>query len=351
MKTAQEIYAAIAEVFAEKTGRSVESTGDMAVRLYAAAAQIESLYVYCDWALRQSFPQTAQGEYLDLHGSVRGVARKAAEKATGTVRFSIAAPRADALDISAGTVCLTAGGQRFVTTSGCTIGSGALTADAPAEAEEAGSAGNALAGTVTLMAVIPAGVGACTNPDAFTGGADEEDDEAYRARILDSFARLPNGANCAFYQARALAHADVAAAQVTPRVSGVGTVGVTIASSAGVPDEALLQAVREDLAAAREIAVDVTVSAPETVDIALAATLKPAAGVGFETAKSAAETALRGYFTGKRLGQPVYRAVLGDLIYATGLVENYTIESPAADLHPGRTQLPLLSSLALTEEA
>lgn len=349
MKTAQEIYARLAAVFAQETGVDIDSAGDLAVRLYAAAAEIESLYVYSDWALAQSFPQTAQGEYLDLHGALRGVARREAEKASGTLRFSIAAARADAVEIPAGTVCLTAGQVRFVTDEAAVIAAGELSADVPATADAAGASGNASAGTVTLMAAIPAGVGAVTNPEAFSGGADAEADEAYRARITESFSRLPNGANAAFYQARALSHAGVAAAQVTPRANGIGTVRVTVASTAGMPDEALLEEVRADLEAAREIAVDVTVSAPSKVTVSMRVSVKPAAGVTFAEASAAIQAAMQGYFTGERLGQPVYRAVLGHLIYSTGMVENYTITVPSADVKLTATQLPVLGTLKLTE--
>ena len=54
------------------------------------------------------------------------------------------------------------------------------------------------------MAVAPVGVSQVTNPEAFTGGADVEDDEALRARVLETFRRMPNGANAAFYEQEAL---------------------------------------------------------------------------------------------------------------------------------------------------
>ncbi len=329
----------------------MDDAADLAVRLYAAAAEIESLYLYADWALAQSFPQTAQGAYLDQHGALRGVARKAAAKAAGTLRFSIGAARTDEVLVPAGTSCLTTGLQRFVTTEAAVIAPGALYVDVRAEAEEAGAAGNVSAETVTQMASAPVGVTGCTNPSAFAGGTDEETDEDYRARVLDSFVRLPNGANSAFYEARALSHAGVAAAQVTPRVNGVGTVGVTIASYAGVPDSALVAEVQSDLDAVREIACDVTVSAPQAETVDVAAALKPAAGVSFDAAQAAADSAIRAYFTGERLGKPVYRAALGSLIYATGLVENYTLTSPAADVAVSAACLPVLGTLMLTEAA
>ena len=93
----------------------------------------------------------------------------------------------------------------------------------------------------------PEGVSGVLNPKAFTGGSGAETDEELRARVLDSFIRLPNGANAAFYELRALSHAGVEAAVVIPRMSGIGTVGVVIAAPEGVPSEELLQQVQDDL--------------------------------------------------------------------------------------------------------
>ena len=93
--------------------------------------------------------------------------------------------------------------------------------------------------------------------------------------MLDSFIRLPNGANAAFYELRALSHAGVEAAVVIPRMNGIGTVGVVIAAPDGVPSEELLQQVQDDLDAVREIAVDVTVLAPEIQAVGVTAQLLP----------------------------------------------------------------------------
>ena len=77
MKEVEELYGKMLAVFEEKTGFTMDDTADLAVRLYAAAAQIQSLYAYSDWAMNQSFPQTATGEYLDYHAALRGITRKA----------------------------------------------------------------------------------------------------------------------------------------------------------------------------------------------------------------------------------------------------------------------------------
>ena len=351
MKEAAQIYEQMLQVFEEKTGFRMEDTADLAVRLYAAAAQIETLYAYADWALVQSFPQTATGKYLDYHAELRGVKRQAGKTAAGTLRFRIDAALLEDLPVPAGTVCTTAGLVRFVTTQDGVIKAGDLYTDVPAEAEQPGAAGNVPSGSIVWMTKAPTGVAGVTNPFAFTGGGGEEEDEALRKRVLDSFTRLPNGANAAFYELRALSHPGAGAVTVIPRYRGIGTVGVVVSTVSGEADAALIAEIQKDLDAVREIAVDVTVMAPavKTMDVALR--LWPKSGVTFDQAKQAVETALEGYFTGALLGKSVYRAALGSIIYDTGLVENYAISQPAADLAGEKTVLPRLGTLTITEDA
>ena len=351
MKQAQEIYRDMLSVFRERTGFSMADSSDLAVRLYAAAAEIETLYVYGDWVLAQSFPQTAAGAYLDLHAALRGLRRAEPSAATGTLRFSLDAARETDVSVPAGTVCLTAGLVRFVTTADGVIAAGETSCDVPARAEETGASGNADANAVTQMALPPIGVAACTNPAAFTGGADAEDDDTLRTRVLESFVRLPNGANAAFYETRARSHAGVGGVEVKPRSRGVGTVDVIVAGTAGVPSQALLDEIAAELSAVREIAVDVRVLAPQTVTVDVAVQILPADGVGAAAAIAAAESAIRRLFTGERLGKPLYLAELAKCVYDTGLVKNYAFTAPQADLAAVSGTLPVCGTVTVTEGA
>lgn len=72
LKTVEEIYQALLEDFSKRIGRDVSHSCDLAVRLYAVAAQVQALYVQMDWVQRQSFPQTARGVYLDYHAQTPG---------------------------------------------------------------------------------------------------------------------------------------------------------------------------------------------------------------------------------------------------------------------------------------
>ena len=345
----EEIYQQMAACFEEETGTALRGDGDMAVRLYAVAAQIYGLYVQAEWVDRQCFPQTAAGEFLDKHAQLRGLERRAATAAQGTIRFSTDSAAATDLVVPAGTICLTAGGVRFETTQEAVLAAGETSVDVPAQAVEPGAAGNAAAGTIRAMAVAPVGVSGCTNPAGFSGGTDEEEDEALRARVLETYQRMPNGANAAFYQQGAMSFPQVAAASVIPRPRGVGSVDVVIATAAGVPDQSLLTEVEDYFEARREIAVDVQVKAPEVEPITVNARVQPEEGRDCESVCQAAEQAVQSWFDGRLLGQDVLRAKLGDIIFSVDGVKNYVLDAPAADVTVDSGTLPRLTSVTVTE--
>ncbi|MDE7220472.1 MAG: baseplate J/gp47 family protein [Oscillospiraceae bacterium] len=246
-KTIDAIYEEMLSVFSEASGYLPSVSCDLAARLYAAAAQIQGLYLQAQWLLDQSFPQTARGDYLERHAQLRGLSRSIATCATGTLRFGLSVSIGSDLTVKSGTVCMTDTGIRFATTDNAVLRAGQLYVDAPAAALEPGKAGNVAANTVTIMAAMPVGIKACTNPEAFSGGDDAESDESLRQRLLDSYLRLPNGANAAYYEQTALSRNGVAAAVAVGRPRGVGSVDLYIATDKGPPDEGLLAEVGEYL--------------------------------------------------------------------------------------------------------
>lgn len=349
MKEWTEIYEQMRGTFAQRAGFVPSEGCDSAVRLYALAAELQSLLMQADWVLDQSFPQTAQGTYLDYHAETRGITRGAAEKAAGVIRFAAADKVTAACPIEKGTVCMTAEGVRFETTEDAAIAVGSQWVDVPAQAAEAGAGGNVIAGTVTLLSAMPVGVVQCTNPAAFSGGCDAESDEALRGRVLASYQRLPNGANAAYYEQEAMRYPGVAAAKAVGRARGIGTVNVVIATHAGVPDAALLAAVEMDLQKKREIAVDVKVLAPTVETVAVTAALKAAPGYTFAEVKAGAQSALEALFTGELLGKSVTTARLLTLLCGVEGVENVHLTAPAADVAVGSTELPMLGTVTISE--
>ena len=347
MKTVEEIYKSLSDDYAGMTGYIPPEGSEFSIRLYAYAAQIQALFVHMDWVEAQCFPQTAAGAALTSHALMRGLERKDGSKAVGYITFGRNEATEQALPIPVGTVCLDENLVRFMTIGAGVIPSGEYMVTSPAEAVEAGAAGNVAAGTVTLMSLPPAGVTWCVNQSPFSGGQDGEDDESLRARLLDSYRRLPNGDNAAFYQIAAMRHDGVAAADILPRVNGRGTVGVVIATAAGLPSSALIEEVRADLQALREIATDVIVSAPTAKPVTLSVQVAPQPGADAQTAIANAQTALTAWFGGTRLGKPVLLADLQHVLYRTPGVGNYRILSPTADTAVAPGQLPTLAGLTV----
>jgi len=343
------IYETMKQRLMSLTGLTVADGGDLSLRLYAAAAELYSLWEQTEFVVRQCFPQTASGNYLDDHAQVRGIQRRDGAVSIGTLQFSISAAAGKDLKIPKGLVCADGAGNRFETVEAGIIPVGQLSCQVPARAMEAGTAGNVPADSITYMVQAPVGVETCTNPAAFTDGSDGEEDDSLRKRILESYQKLPNGANVAYYETQALNVDGVTAVQVLPRNRGVGTVDIVIATENGVPSQTLMDTVQAKLRSQREICVDLQVLPPEERSVDVAAVISVNGNYMAAEVIENVKTALSGYFTGKRLGEPVLLAKLGNLIYQVPGVENYQILQPTADVARKNGGLPVLGTLTVTE--
>lgn len=348
MRSVDEIYASLCGKFSEKSGVSVVDGGDMSLRLYAVAYEIATLEANADFVARQAFPQTAVGEYLDLHARMRGLERRAAAYAQGTLRFFTSEPALVPLAVPAGTVCLSEAMEEFVTLHDCEIAAGETWCEVQAQARRAGKAGNAPAGAVIVMELAPAGIEGVTNTAAFAGGRDAESDEELSARVVKSYRKLPNGANKAYYETKALEVDGVCAVKVFPKKRGVGTVDIVISGYGGVPSEETVSKVQQLLDGEREICVDIDVNAPETVTVDVNAQLTLSPEADAQTVTSLAQERVRAYFGGDVLGKNVYRAKLAAILMGIDGVENCVITSPSGDIAIDDAKIAVLGQLNIT---
>ena len=332
MKSLQQIYEDMLAVYQAETGYAMEDSADLAVRLKAAASEIFSLYVYADWIGRMAFPQTAEGQYLDYHARMRGLERKEASKARGVIRFYIDRAVSHDLTIPAGTRCTTQGQTAFFTAETGTITAGCLFSDVPAEAELGGSAGNVKASTVVSMTVAPTGIVGCTNPEAFVGGADGEGDAELRARVLDTYKRLPNGANAAYYENIALEAEGVGAVKIIPRYSGIGTVGVVVTAAKEAEISDVLDRVQARMDEMREIAVDVLVMAPAGIEVPVRVSLVPEAGFDFEALANRVRLGMDELFAAMAPGETFLKRRIYELLSSLEGLANYDVLLPADDI-------------------
>lgn len=349
MKTTETIYEEMKTTYGTLANLTPSDGGDLELRLYAAAAQLYSLWEQADFILRQNFPQTATGKYLDYHGEARGVERRAASYAVGLLRFSLKESAARNIVIPAGTVCTNAAGTEFETVSAGAIPAGSLYCDVSARAVLPGTAGNVPADSITYMVLAPAGVAECTNPNGFADGSAAESDDSLRQRILASYQKLPNGANVAYYETQALNVDGVAAVSVIPKVRGFGTVDIVIASEAGVPSQSLINTVQEKLEDLRELCVDLQVLAPSVSSVNVSASITVDENYDGAAVCQAVRTAITEYFSGKRLGETIFRSKLGNLIYNVEGVVNYLLRTPTSDVSIAKNGLPKLGVLNITQ--
>lgn len=347
MLTVTEIYQEMKEAFATETGVTINDGGEMAIRFYTLASQIYGLYVQNAWTLNQCFPQSASGEYLDQHATLRGLERNEAQKAQGELRFYLDEASASDVDIPVGTIAMTAGLVSFVTTEAGVISAGDTYGDVATEALLEGSSGNVPAGMIRTMSVAPVGVSYCDNVYAFVGGSEDEDDESLRERVLETYQRMPNGANSAYYEREAMEFDDVVAVNVIGRARGLCTVDVVISDATGEPDEALLTEVETYLQEQREIAVDVQVLAPTLIAMSPSVNIEVSSAYDFDEVAALVQSALLGYFDGSILGESILRVKLGQLVYDVDGVENYEIVSPSADVIMAQGELAKVNTVTV----
>ncbi|MBE6932492.1 MAG: baseplate J/gp47 family protein [Ruminococcaceae bacterium] len=349
MKTTKELYEAMLEGIKARSGFAADDSCDLAVRLYAAAAQLESLYAYADWSRRQCFPHTADGEYLDLHAEIHGLSRDAATHAVGTLTLGLAQTLGFALSIPAGTLFCVPNGVSFRLTEDCRISAGSRSGEAKAECTEAGIQGNVAAGEITGMVEAPTYISFVVNSAAFAGGREAETDEHLRQRVLRACRAMPNGANSDYYEAVALAQEGITSAAAIPAYLGEGTVALCISGDYGSPNDSHLDAVRKALKERTELGVLLQLMKPimQAVDVTLK--VWPVDGVSTAEAIEAARSAIEACFERPMLRQGFYRSQAGSLIYNTGLVKNYEFIQPENDRLPGQATLYTLGSLQITE--
>lgn len=306
-------------------GFAPQEQSDIMIRLKALAAELYKEHVYAEHLLRQMFPSTATGEYLDSHAAERGLSRKQATKAHGTVFFYAAEEEHGAILIPAGTTLMTYTDlNRYTTDSDVILPENEQRVLASITAVKAGEEYNALGGTVTILATPIAGIGRVHNGSLIVGGTDTESDEELRARVLDSYVNISNSTNAAYYKRLAMSVNGVASASVVGCARGAGTVDVYVLGPEGEDVTASqLAQVQTLLTHERELNVDVRACRPEPLGITVYIFLQVEAGYDFETVADEVETAVEDFVNNLGIGRDVLLSEIGEVIHHIAGVRNY----------------------------
>ena len=331
-----EILQDMKDEFYSLSGIDTDDASDIGIRLKTVAGQVFALYSKCEWLLREAFPQTASGRYLDMHASERAVTRKSATYASGQITFFRESEAVNDIFIPLGTICSTSGSdaKRFITTQDAYLTQGETSVTVGAIAENAGRAYNAAAGSISIMVTPPQGVYSAINENAFTGGADSEDDESLRSRLLDTYSCISNGTNAAFYREVALRHDGIGDANVIPRRRGRGTVDVVVSSSSNeAPSAEVIAEVTQMLEDAKEVGTDVSVYAASEYPIMLTVQITVKSGYDIDELISITYNSLCDFINSIGIGKTMYIRDVHTLLRSIEGIDNYVVRAPQFDVH------------------
>lgn len=253
-------------------------------RVFAGA--IDGVYGYLTWLARQLFPDTAEGVFLNRWAAIWGVSRRPAARAFGQIRVTGFAGSM----IPAGTVWASQRGRSsdgaaqtpimLASTADVTIAANGV-ALVPAQAVDAGAAGNLPAGSRPALVAALSGIMSDGRIDvAWGGGADVEEDESLRERLMFRIQEPPEGGSYRDYLRWALDVPGVTRAWVYPHRLGLGTVGIMVMWQDGAggdrrPTDSELQIVFNHIDDMKPMTAGPFVFAPLVQAIDLTIRLKP----------------------------------------------------------------------------
>lgn len=351
MVTYSEIYNRMLNDYNTRTGNYPSDSSDVAIRLKTLAGEIFSCYMNLEFIKTQMFLTTATGEYLDYHANQRGLTRKGATKAKGTVDFGTYSSAQRTLIIPKGTVVSTSDKNPvlFETDEEATIMTGQVRTTVSCTALESGSNSNVRANRVNIIVTPVGDVSIVTNPTTFTGGSDAESDEELRGRIEDTIKNVSNGANLAYYRKLVLSVEGVDSVGIIPQNRGVGTVDIFIGTKGTKASSELVSKVQSLIDEYKEINTDVLVQSASVLNfqVSLSVTVKP--GYDIDNIRQNVTERLKEFVTSLGVGKNVYEADLADIIYHTDGVENYFLSF--SDSNVNQNQYANLTSVNITERS
>lgn len=352
MNSYEEIVESMQADFLEKTGYSPDEASDIGIRIRVLAGELYNVNTYLEWIKRQVFPQTAQGEYLDYHAQLRGLERKKAVKAVGLVQFKVSEPATEKIDIPANTVVSTSGENpiSFETTEYAYIDVGKSLATVPAQALIGGEIGNIAKNQISVISTMTVDGLSATNLGVFTTGANAEDDDTLRARILNSMKFILNGTNKEYYSALAKTINGVECVNVVPRKNGAGTVTIYISGREVEASAVAIYRVQELMNKQREVNVTVTVVSAEIIPCNIEISVALENGYTLELVQEEIYAKIKEIIDKFEVGESLPVEAVNDILYHTEGIKSYEILlGPSSGLTARQSEKIVLENVFLRE--
>lgn len=336
--------------FKSQTQCNPDFASDLVIRMKVLASQLDLLCQNAEEVVKQVFPATATGEYLERHAAMRGLVRKEGTKATGTVNFWRNTPAGYNIIIPAGTVVQSndAEGLRYVTVQDTVMLGQVLNASITVEAVEPGSKYNLKTGSITVMVTPPAGITKLTHDSACRGGTDAESDEDLRRRLLDACRAPAVGGSPGYYRAMVLAQNETGKVKVIPACRGGGTLDVVVYGGTGPLAKSKLTELQELFREQRDLGVDVLVRQAVTTPVNLELELAAEEGWDYEAVRESCQAALLAEMQKLDIGEPWLLSRMNRVIMDQPGAYNCRIRLPAADAYPLEDRLLVMGGITFT---
>ena len=242
-----------------------------------------SVVLWLQWLILQVLQTTraatSSGSDLDSWMTDFGLTRLPASPSSGIVTFSRFASNLAAA-IPVGAIVKTADGSlSFSVTEDATLSiwqpaqvgyvipSGVSAVDLPVTCTSGGTAGNVLAGFITVIAASLPGVDLVTNASPFTNGIDAESDQAFRNRFQSYMASLSRATLMAVRSAIADVqqglHVMIQENVAADGTTNIGSFLVTVDDGSGYPSSALLASVATAVDSVRPVGTMFAVLPPQ----------------------------------------------------------------------------------------
>lgn len=324
----------------------VDVDSDHFIRASATASAVEGIYDHQRWMTRQIVPDTADTEYLEMHAGLRGIVRKPATAATGTVLLTGRAGAA----VPVGTAFRDEAGVLYATTDAAELEALADNPDegsaaVPCAAGQVGALPDLDHAPVTLLAA-PTGVRGKGSLD-LTGGTDPESDASLLQRLLFFMRNPPGGGNAADYRRWAMEVPGVVEARVYPLRQGAGTVDIVVMGENGVPDAAVVAACQKYLDEMRPVTARSTVYAPLPLPVNMRLRIRVRDDATLLSLQSAVEETLAARFQLLRPGDTLVLSRLLAAVVGLSGVEDAAIVEPAANVPAEAMQWLRLGAVTL----
>lgn len=299
-----------------------------------ALEKAEMLEFHLTETLKIMFPMWAEDQWLDLHAKGRGLTRKPANPASGTLAIT----GVSGTTIPAGFkfAAPAIGDQpaiEYETKEKYTMGEDG-TVEVQVTAIEAGTKGNIPAGSINIMMTPIKGITSITNPVPITGGAEQESNDELRGRIdeLDATSEASFVGSDGDYKRWAEEVPGVGTALPMPEWAGPGTVKVVVIDANGQPaNAAIITEVYNNIMSPGDrlqrkapIGATVTIVAPTAKDINYTFLLEIQSGEAEVTVLERFKAQLQTYYIEAKKEGVVRYTKIGSILTSTSGVKDFT---------------------------